>query len=44
MTRQEIKQAIKETRQQLKTARGVDYIRLTEDMETLLFLYVRCKK
>ena len=40
MTIQEIKKAIKETKKALKSAAGCDYIRLNEELETLLFLLI----
>lgn len=40
MTTEEIKKAIKETKRALKTAAGCDYIRLSEELETLTFLLI----
>ena len=40
MTVKEIKKAIRETRRELKTAAGCDYVRLSEELETLLFLLI----
>ena len=40
MTKKEIKRAIKETRRELKTATGTDYVRLNEELETLEFILI----
>lgn len=40
MTIKEIKKAIKETKRALKSAAGCDYIRLSEELDTLTFLLI----
>ena len=41
MTKNEIRQQIQTIRKEMQTATGCQYIRLSEDLETLIFLLCR---